>query len=146
VKVTERLKVSNHKFFQYLLCQVSKDIEISTKKAVKLEEIIMGYKYVKKIKMSNGNTVNLNITLGPLVEDKYYELSYESSTAINKYYYDIRKIDDNNIEVTYFEENSAKGNFNNWFHQFKKKLSERSIEVKVSKSLRQMEKLIMEDC
>jgi hypothetical protein len=50
VKVTERLKVSNHKFFQYLLCQVSKDIEISMKKAVKLEEIIMGYKYVKKLR------------------------------------------------------------------------------------------------
>lgn len=145
MKVTERLKVSNHEFFQYLLCQVSKDIEISTKNAVKLEDVIMGYKYVKKIKMSNGTTLNLNITLGPLVEDKYYELSYESPTAINKYYYDIRKIDEGNIEVTYFEENFAKGNFNNWFHQFKKKLSQKSIEVKVSKSLRQMEKLIMKE-
>ena len=143
MKVTERLQVSNHQFFQYLLSQVLKDIEIYTKKTVNLEEIMMGYKYRKKVKMSNGSTFNLNITVGPLIEDKYYELSYESPTATNRYYYDIRKLDDNNIEVTYFEENAAKGTFNDWFHQFKKKLSQKSIELKISNSLRQIEQLIV---
>ncbi|MCM0647108.1 DUF3284 domain-containing protein [Clostridium swellfunianum] len=144
MKVTEHLKVSNHKFYQYLIDQVLKDIEKSTKKALKPEEIMDGYNYVKKVKMSNGKTYSLNITVGPIVEDKYYELSYESPTAVNKYYYDIRKMDDNSIDVTYFEENSAKGSLNNWIHQFKKKLSQKSIEMKISNSLRQMEKIIIE--
>lgn len=144
MKVTEHLKVSNHKFYQYLIDQVLKDIEKSTKKALKPEEIMDGYNYVKKVKISNGKTYSLNITVGPIVEDKYYELSYESPTAVNKYYYDIRKMDDNSIDVTYFEENSAKGSLNNWIHQFKKKLSQKSIEMKISNSLRQMEKIIIE--
>lgn len=144
MKVTEHIKVSNHKFYQYLIDQVLKDIEKSTKKALKPEEIMDGYNYVKKVKMSNGKTYSLNITVGPIVEDKYYELSYESPTAVNKYYYDIRKMDDNSIDVTYFEENSAKGSLNNWIHQFKKKLSQKSIEMKISNSLRQMEKIIIE--
>jgi uncharacterized protein YktA (UPF0223 family) len=123
---------------------VLKDIEKSTKKILKAEEIMDGYKYLKKVKMSSGNTFNLNITVGPIIEDKYYELSYETPTAINKYYYDIKRIDENTIDVTYFEENFAKGSLNNWFHQLKKILSQKSIEMKISNSLRQMEKIILE--
>jgi hypothetical protein len=145
IKVTERLKVSSHQFFQYLLSQVLEDIEKSTKKALKPEEIMMGYKYVKKVKLSNGSAFNLNITVGPIIEDKYYELSYESPTAVNKYYYDIRKLNDNTIDVTYFEENFAKGSLNNWFHEFRKKLSQKSIEMKISSSLRQIERVINMD-
>lgn len=144
MKVTERLKVSNHQFYKYLIGQVLKDIEKSTKKALTLEEITDGYRYVKKVKMSDGKTFNLNITVGPIIEDKYYELAYESPTAVNKYYYDIRRIDDSTVDVTYYEENSAKGNLNNWFHQLKRKLSQKSIEMKISNSLRQMEKIIIE--
>ncbi len=144
MKVTERLKVSNNEFFQYLLEQVLKDIEKSTKKVLKPEDIIMGYKYVKRIKMSNGSSIDLNITVDPLIEDKYYELSYETPTAVNKYYYDIKKLDDKTIDVTYFEENFAKGNLNNWIHQIKSKLSQKSIELKISNALRQMEKSILE--
>jgi hypothetical protein len=123
---------------------VLKDIEKSTKKALTLEEITDGYRYVKKVKMSDGKTFNLNITVGPIIEDKYYELVYESPTAVNKYYYDIRRIDDSTVDVTYYEENSAKGNLNNWFHQLKRKLAQKSIEMKISNSLRQMEKIIIE--
>jgi hydroxymethylpyrimidine pyrophosphatase-like HAD family hydrolase len=124
---------------------VLKDIEKSTKKILNAEEIMDGYKYLKKVKMSNGNTFNLNITVGPIIEDKYYELSYETPTAVNKYYYDIKRVDENTIDVTYFEENFAKGSLNNWFHQLKKKLSQKSIEMKISNSLRHLEKIIIEE-
>lgn len=143
MKVSEKLNVSAQQFYDYLLHQVRKDIEKSTKKKHLTFEDLDGFQYSKRLKSKKGKVLELNIKVGPLIENRYYELSYETPTATNRYFYDIKVIDDNHIEVTYVEENGAKGTLNDWIYRTRVMFKEKSLEKKVRQTLIQIEFYIL---
>lgn len=139
MKVSEKLNVSAEQFYDYLLYQVRKDIEQSTKKTHLTVAQLDGFRYRKQLKNKKGSPLTLVITVGPLIEHCYYELSYESPTAVNRYFYDIKVIDNQHIEVFYEEENRAKSVLNDWIYQARIKCKQKSLETKIRQTLLKIE-------
>lgn len=143
MKVIETLDVSAKQFYDYLLHQVRKDIEKATKQTHLTFEQLDGYTYTRTLKRQKGNPLEIKIKVGPLIENSYYELSYETPTAINRYFYDIRKLEEHRIEVTYVEENGAKTALNNWVYKTRVKFKEKHVEQRIRQTLTQIESYIL---
>ena len=143
MKVIETLDVSAQQFYEYLLQQVRKDIEKATKKSHLTLEQLDGFTYSRILKRQKGDPLEIKIKVGPLIENRYYELSYETPTARNRYFYDIRQLEDHRIQVTYVEENGAKTALNNWVYKTRVKFKEKHVEQRIRQTLTQIEAYIL---
>lgn len=139
MKVTTLLNVSAEQFYDYLLRQVRKDIENATKQNHLTFDDLDGFRYSRFLKRQKKEPIELKIKVGPLIENRYYELSYETPTAQNRYFYDIRPITDQQIEVSYVEENGAKTAVNNWIYKTRVKFKEKNLEQRIRQTLSQIE-------
>ena len=74
MKVTAEIDISPSLYFEHLCDITIKDIKKATGKSVCLKDLIDGYHY-KKILNYKKHKVNLDMKVGPLIENKYFILS-----------------------------------------------------------------------
>lgn len=144
MKVITTLHVSAAQFYKYLLTQIRSDIaKTMHTNALSFEEL-EGYTYTKALKRKKSKPMKLHIKIGPLIENRYYELNYETGTASNRYFYDIHELGDKEIEVTYVEENNAHSMLSDWIYRMRVSVHQKKLEKKVVRTLIQIEWYILE--
>lgn len=130
MKVTTQIDVSPNEYFKHLYQRSIADIKKSTGKEVKLKDLLDGYDYVKTINYKK-KEVSINMHIGPLIENKYFQVSYETKETKCMYYYDFTSIDDKHY-VTYYEDNNYKDEtIGNYLGNFKRKFSSKVTEKKI---------------
>ena len=142
MQVSQRLDIQADEFFNYIVNQMKQDIKMTNKVEVLSLEELDGFNYIRKLKkQKSGDVFQVHIHVGPIIKNKYYEVSYVTPTAKSRYFYDIR---DNGeyIIVTYAEEGEAEGKLNNWFHKIQVKIREKQISNQISLTLRNIEQEI----
>ncbi len=130
MKVTTEIDVNPKAYFKHLYSRSLADIKKSTGKDLKLKDLIDGYDYVKMIQYKK-KEVPIRMHIGPLIENKFFQVSYETAETKCLYYYDFSTVDDR-YYVTYFEDNNYKeetvGNYlGNLKRSFTRKVIERKI-------------------
>lgn len=130
MKVTREIDVEAKKYFDYLCFEITNDIYKTTHKRIKVDDMIDGFKYQRKLNFNNKKIV-LNIEVGPLLQDKYFEVKYETDETSCQYYYDFFVKEGRNY-VTYFENNVyKKETFANKLNDIKRKMNQRQLEKNI---------------
>ena len=145
MKVSVPLAVSAQSFYTYLLKQIKTDIQASKNTVPATLEELDGYTYSRFLKRQKKDALEIRIQVGPLIEYRYYEVKYQTPTASNRYFYDITEVDEHHIEVTYCEDNSAKGSINNWFYKTRVKFREANVQMRVKETLKAIEQQLQGD-
>ncbi len=140
MKIEEIVEVKKEDFYQYLVKLILSDIQ-KNYPDTKENDLLDGYEYMRKIAYNNKEIV-INMKVGPLIKDRYFEVSYSSNGNFNRYYYDLRDCDKGCI-VCYYEENkpAKESKLNNWLKQRRESI----IRQKAVSSIHTMEQAIIED-
>ncbi len=141
-KAEARLQVSAQEFYQYLVDQILTDINRKRRNLEQKDERLDGYEYSRKISYSTNKTVDLQIHVGPLVENRYFELSYQTPDAMSRYFYDISQQSDC-ILVRYVEDGSLVKASDQTVHKITSKLKKRLVEKNIESRLHEIEHSII---
>lgn len=134
MKVTAEIDVTPNEYFNHLCDVMIKDIKKQTDKNVTMSELIEGYTYERNISYQKKGT-HIKISIGPLIKDKYFSVTYETGDTNGEYYYDFSSNDGKNY-VTYFEETSyKKETVGTYFGNLKKKIKEKATEQKALQNI-----------
>ena len=130
MKVTTQIDITAEEYFKHLYKRSIEDIKKSTGKEVKLKDLIDGYDYVKKINYKKKEAY-INMHVGPLIENKYFEVRYETQDTKCMYYYDFSNKDGINY-VTYFEDNNYKEDtLGNRLGELRRKFRQKVLEKRI---------------
>lgn len=100
--INKTLEVSINELDGFIKAMVKQDIENTTGKKVKQEDISRGYKYTKKIPNKMGKDTSTTTKIRELSTGKY-EAVFETTQGINMISYTYHALDDNRIELVYEE-------------------------------------------
>ena len=127
MKVISEIDISPSLYFRHLCNVMLKDIKSHTQKNVTLHELVEGYKYERTIS-SKKKSVIIKISVGPLIENKYFIVNYETKDTKGQYYYDFSQKDDK-FYVEYGEETKYKAeSVGTYLGNLRKKIRKRVIE------------------
>lgn len=143
MRVETKLQVCAADVYNYLTEQVLDDIEQTTKVRMS-DEALDQFSYVKKIRVSRTSYLALNITIGPLVRNEYYRLSYSSKKGESEHYYMINELSDQTCYVVYVEENRLKNRLDQWFYRKSYARKAEAIEMRTIARLLAIENTIKE--
>lgn len=130
MKVTAEIDVTPAQYFKHLCDGVIKDVKKSTNKDITAKSLMDGYRYERTVNYKNRKIV-IRFTVGPLIQDKYFQVKYETEETSCLYYYDFSKEQDK-YYVTYAEEtNYTQETIGNFFGNLKKKFTQRALQNKI---------------
>lgn len=134
MKVVSEIDVSPALYFRHLCSVMIKDIKKQTNKNVTMKDLIEGYTYERVISAKKMSTT-IKISIGPLIENKYFITTYETKDTKGQYYYDFSEADDK-YYVTYGEETNYKAEtVGTYFGNLKKKFKAKVIEQNALKNI-----------
>lgn len=114
MEVNLDLDVNKEEFFEFIYESIIKDIEESTGKKLSKEDIIQGYKYDKNLKNKLGRAGNVEVTILEFVPYKKYVAEFKSNQGKNIISYEINNLNNEKINVTYFEDYIAPDKLKDW--------------------------------
>lgn len=115
------MNVSAHEFYETLLLQICADINQKTKRELTIKDIQKGCRY--RVKRKVGNRIQDSIIEVAKPEtDRKVITTNTTDGIVYKMIYEIEKIDDDHINVVYYQDNGGK---NEGF--FARKLVERNM-------------------
>jgi hypothetical protein len=145
MEVNIALDITPEEFFDSIANSLEYDIKESTGKRVKFANLKKGYNYTKKLKSKMGGNATVKVTIEELEYPVVYAAKFDSASGINKIRYEIEKLDDCQIGLSYTEEfEGAKRSYNingaifEWLLSIPNKKSLR-------KKFREMESVIIEN-
>lgn len=134
MKVVSEIDVSPTLYFRHLCNVMIKDIKKQTGKNVTTKELIDGYTYERVISAKKMSTT-IKISIGPLIENKYFITTYETKDTKGQYYYDFSETDEKCF-VEYGEDTSYKAeSVGTYFGNLKKKFKAKVIEQNALKNI-----------
>lgn len=142
MKVSVEMGISAASFYEYLLTQVYEDLAKMGYENGLSTDTLDGFRYTRQLKRKKGEPLNIQMTIGPLLQNRYYEISYQTTTAKNRYFYDIKEVNDKRITVTYVEEHEASGSLNNWFYKTRVRFKEAALQKQIEDNLKAIETFI----
>lgn len=132
--VKVEIDITPQQYFMHLCKGVIKDIKNNTGRQVTLKDIIDGYYYDRTIKNKKTSVV-IHMRVGRLIQDKYFELSYDTSQTKGSYYYDF-STENGKYYVTYFEENDYKEDgAGSYLGRIRKRLGEKTLQQKIIRNI-----------
>ncbi|NBI07205.1 DUF3284 domain-containing protein [Senegalia massiliensis] len=114
MEVNLDLDVNKEEFFEFIYESIIKDIEESTGKKLSKEDIIQSYKYDKNLKNKLGRAGNVEVTILEFVPYKKYVAEFKSNQGKNIISYEINNLNNEKINVTYFEDYIAPDKLKDW--------------------------------
>ena len=134
MKLKMKLNVSSSEFYNLLLDNLKKELNIK-----KLEK---GMKFKKVLRSKFSQKVESSVKLINLEENKVYSLLYKTSLGENVVKYLIKDIDDENIEVEYIEEYYTDSFWNKYNNMIVEFLMSCFLKKKKKRVLKQIEEYI----
>lgn len=127
MKVISEIDISPNLYFRHLCNVMIKDIKSHAQKNVTFNDLVEGYTYERTISSKKKSAI-IKISIGPLIENKYFIVTYETKDTKGQYYYDFSQKDDK-YYVEYGEETSYKQEtVGTYFGNLKKKFRKKVIE------------------
>ena len=134
MKVTTEIDVTASQYVRHLCDGVVKDVKKATGKTVTVKQLMDGYTYERTLDYKKKKAV-IKFTVGPLIEDKYFQVKYETEETSCLYYYDFHKEQDKQY-VTYSEENNyTQETIGNALGNFKRKFTQRALQNKIFQNI-----------
>lgn len=106
MKVTAEIDVTPAQYFNHLCDGVIKDVKKHTNRDITVKSLLDGYRYERTLNYKKRKIV-IKFTVGPLIQDKYFQVKYETEETSCLYYYDF-KTEQGKYYVTYGEETGYK--------------------------------------
>ena len=130
MKVTTEIDVTPEQYFKHLCDGIIKDVKKHTNKDITAKSLLDGYCYERTVNYKNKKIV-IKFTVGPLIQDKYFQVKYETEETSCLYYYDFSK-DKDKYYVTYGEETNYKEEtVGNIMGNLKKKFTQKALQNKI---------------
>lgn len=103
MKVTNNLRGNKTDFFQLLENSIISDYYQNTN--IKINEVKEGLQYKKTLSTKMKSTGNVNVLIKQFDKDSIYEVHYITETTSNVVTYTVETVNENEITVTYEENN-----------------------------------------
>lgn len=103
IKVKETLHVSAESFFYQLTKSAAFDVRMATGKKVTEKQLYEGYRYKKTMKNKMGRSGEVRVRITELKPPVRYSAEFKSAAGTNEISYDIEKLGEDKISVTYTE-------------------------------------------
>ena len=130
MKVTAEIDVTPAQYFKHLCEGVIKDVKKHTNKDITVKSLLDGYRYDRTLNYKNKKVV-IKFTVGPLIQDKYFQVKYETDETSCLYYYDFSEMN-GKYYVTYGEESDYKQEtVGNYLGKLKKKFTQGVLRNKI---------------
>lgn len=134
MKVTAKIDVTPEQYFRHLCDGVIKDIKKNTNREIAMEDLMDGYSYERTVTYKKRQII-IRFAVGPLIENKYFQVSYETEETKCLYSYDF-SVQEGEAYVTYTEDNGYKQEtVGNFMGNLKKKLTQRTLENKIFQNI-----------
>lgn len=145
IKVEEKLYVSAEDFFDKIGESIAYDITSSTGKKVRPKQISKGYSYTKNLKNKVKREGSVKVTITEYEPCTRYAAKFDSSQGVNTISYEIEKLDDAHIGVTYTEDFIGASGAKSINFKIMSMFYNRSAKKKAVKLLRNMESFIQNE-
>ncbi len=130
MKVTAEIDVTPKQYFRHLCGGVIQDVKKHTNRDITVQSLLDGYHYERTVNYKKKKIV-IKFTVGPLIEDKYFQVTYETPETSCLYYYDFSG-DLDQYYVTYAEETNFKEKtWGNFWGNLKKKFTQKTLKNKI---------------
>lgn len=130
MKVTTEIDVTPTQYFKHLCEGVIKDVKKQTGKDITMDSLMEGYHYERTVNYKK-KKIFIRFTVGPLIQDKYFQVKYETEETRCLYYYDF-SCEQDKYYVTYAEEtNYKKETVGNFFGNLKKRFTQRALKNRI---------------
>jgi len=103
MKVVKKMQVRPEAFFDLMMASVKADVEQVTGKPVREADIKAGFTYKKNLLNKLGKEGSSIGTFVRVERPLAYEVEFKTARGLNKIAYEIKKLDDEQIEVSYEE-------------------------------------------
>lgn len=138
MRVNVELNVSDVEFYTVMMDSLKEDVKRYAKKGTKLKE---GIQYKKSSSQRSGIGSKITVTIQKLVENQLYVASFKTAIDYTQVSYEITKLKDSKIRVTYEEkyENVSNDKIPAW----KQKMAEKQSAKRTKKMLKEVETFII---
>ena len=132
---TKLLSVTKDDFFDAMVTSICYDIEASTGKTMKKENLKDGYTYKKNM----GKNKTATVVIEKLEQGKTYKATFSNSQGCTTLAYEITEIEEDLIEVSYSEEFESTSKLKQWNYALLSPLYVRKTRKRTMRLLEQME-------
>ncbi len=139
--VVTNVSVSKQQFYDYLCNQFLLDIKNIKKVEIDKSYFVKGYKYERFLTYKKKN-YPINFTVGPCIENAYFEVTYVTPKSTIKYFYDLRDGENGTTLVRYFEESQVEETLGSGIKKFLSSLKQKKTEIKAINNIVNMEREI----
>ncbi len=138
MRVNVELNVSDVEFYDVMMDSLEADLRKYAKKSTKLQE---GVQYKKPSSQRTGIGSKITVTIQKLIPNQLYVATFKTAIDFTEIRYEITKLKDSKIRVTYEEkyENVS----NNKIPAWKQKMAEKQSAKRTKKMLKEIEKFIL---
>lgn len=138
VRVNVDLNVSDVEFYTVMIESLKDDVKRYAKKGTKLEE---GIQYKKPSSQRSGIGSKITVKINKLIPNQMYVASFKTAIDYTQVSYEITKLSDSKIKVTYEEkyENISNDKIPAW----KQKMAEKQSAKRTKKMLKEVENFII---
>lgn len=145
VEVNELLRVSAEDFFDQVAQSIAYDITESTGKNVRVSQLHKGYSYTKKLKNKVGRSGEVKVTITDFEVPLIYKAKFETANGTNTISYEIERLEDGMIGVSYAEDYFTDSKLNSLNSKMTTALYKGRAKKKARRLLRAIERYILED-
>lgn len=138
MRVNVDLNVSDVEFYTVMIESLKEDVKRYAKKGTKLEE---GIQYKKPSSQRSGIGSKITVKINKLIPNQMYVASFKTAIDYTQVSYEITKLSDSKIKVTYEEkyENISNDKIPAW----KQKMAEKQSAKRTKKMLKEVENFII---
>lgn len=114
MNIRQRLNVSSEEFLNFIVMSVLNDARENFDDTLKLEDIVEGFSYTKRLVNKVGQKGNTTVRIKEFKLNKCYEAVFESQQGENILRYEIENLGEQEIDVNYTEAFIAADTIKKW--------------------------------
>lgn len=139
------MNISDNELYNSIIDSIVYDINGTTKSNISKNELKSGYSYVKEMNTKAFSKGKVKIIIEELIEPKVYAARFISGKGDNYLRYEIKKINQDKIEVKYIEDFKGNSKMNTWNYNILSRFYKRSFLKRAEKTLDNIERWISEN-
>ncbi|GAB6168196.1 hypothetical protein JCM1393_06560 [Clostridium carnis] len=139
------MNISDNELYNAIVDSILYDINETTKNNISKKKLKSGYSYVKEMNTKAFSKGNVKVIIEELTEPKVYAARFVSGQGDNYLRYEIKKINEDKIEVKYIEEFKGSSKINNWNYNILSRFYKKKFFKRAEKTLANMERWITEN-
>lgn len=133
------MNISDTELYNAIVDSILYDINETTKNNISKSELKSGYSYFKEMNTKAFSKGRVKVIIEELIEPKIYSARFISRQGDNYLRYEIKKINEDKIEVKYIEDFKGNSKLNNWNYNILSGFYKKNFLKRAEKTLDNME-------